>query len=496
MTKRKKSLELLGYVRVSQVAGREGDSFIAPAVQRERIQHFAASHGHKIIGWHEDLDESGGKLDRPEFQKALKGVEEGKSNGIIVAKLDRFARSVAGAAQAIERLEAAGGALLSVDLGMDTSTPQGRLMQNVLMALAEFELDRFRESWQTAKLHAVNRGVYPGRWTPPGYTKTDEGKLKKHTGNAKIVKGAFQRRGKREPIQSIVRFLNASGLLNAAGNKTWTMGSLNAMLKNRVYLGEVNIGGGQIIKKAHEAIVTEAEWRAAQATHSFSVSPDPRPLSGLLRCQGCRYVLKKILYNDGKEEKTYVFGCRRNHASGACPAPAYVMEHLAEEWVVQKFFESLEDGVLAKSVPDSDELEAAQLVLVEAQAELDAWVTSTSISQLGEKLYLSGLEHRQQAVEKAEDRLHTLIGTSDSLTDVNDLRGTWDDLSGAEKQRILGAGIDAVFLRREDNHTNQYTRAELGSRAHIFWRGEGPDDLPRKGRLLPITSLPWPDDTP
>src|SRR2546423_426245 len=138
-------MRLIGYVRVSRVGGREGESFISPTVQRERIAAAATAGGHVIADVLEDLDQPGSKYERPAFQDALARVERGEAEGIVVAKLNRFARSVAGAAQALERLESAGGVFVAVDLGMDTSTSAGRLMRNVLMSLAEFELDQIRE---------------------------------------------------------------------------------------------------------------------------------------------------------------------------------------------------------------------------------------------------------------------------------------------------------------------------------------------------------------
>src|SRR5690348_14869173 len=98
-------MRLIGYIRVSRVAGREGASFISTEVQRERIEGMAAAHGHTVSDWEQDLDQPGSKYDRPGFQAALEAVERGEADGIIVARLDRFARSVADAARAMQRLE-------------------------------------------------------------------------------------------------------------------------------------------------------------------------------------------------------------------------------------------------------------------------------------------------------------------------------------------------------------------------------------------------------
>src|ERR1700675_1629654 len=65
----------------------------------------------------------GAKLERPPFQQALARCEAGETGGIVVAKLDRFARSAVDALGAIRRLNEAGARLVSVEDNVDGSTP-------------------------------------------------------------------------------------------------------------------------------------------------------------------------------------------------------------------------------------------------------------------------------------------------------------------------------------------------------------------------------------
>src|SRR4051812_10024588 len=97
-------LKLDGYIRVSQVRGRGGDTFISPAVQRERIQAWASAFGHELLTIHEEFDESGARADRPKLLEAIDRVKAGESQGIVVAKLDRFARSLIDGLRHIETL--------------------------------------------------------------------------------------------------------------------------------------------------------------------------------------------------------------------------------------------------------------------------------------------------------------------------------------------------------------------------------------------------------
>jgi len=65
-------MDLVAYIRVSKVGDREGDSFQSPREQRRAIEAIAAlTPGARIIGEFEDLDESGGTMDRPGVQRAI-----------------------------------------------------------------------------------------------------------------------------------------------------------------------------------------------------------------------------------------------------------------------------------------------------------------------------------------------------------------------------------------------------------------------------------------
>ena len=121
-----------GYVRVSRRGGREGDSFISPEVQRRKIADWATLHGVEIVQWWEEIDQSGKKLQRPMFQQALARCEHGETGGIVVARLDRFARSAVDALTSIRRLTDAGARLVSVEDNFDGSTPMGRFAIGIL----------------------------------------------------------------------------------------------------------------------------------------------------------------------------------------------------------------------------------------------------------------------------------------------------------------------------------------------------------------------------
>src|SRR5213080_5578407 len=180
-----------GYIRVSRRAGREGESFISPEVQRKKISAWAKLHEVEVVQWWEEIDQSGAKLERPLFQQALERCERGESGGIIVARLDRFARSAVDALESIKRLNKAGARLVSVEDNFDGSTAMGRFAIGILTLIAELELERIKENWDSAVSAAVKRGVHISARAPTGYRRDEGGRLVRDEPAASLIAEAF-----------------------------------------------------------------------------------------------------------------------------------------------------------------------------------------------------------------------------------------------------------------------------------------------------------------
>src|SRR5215218_2992311 len=190
----KRSSRADGYIRVSRRAGREGESFISPEVQRNKIESWAKLHEVEIVRFWEEIDQSGAKLERPMFQQALARCEAGETGGIVVARLDRFARSAVDALSSIRRLNEAGARLVSVEDNFDGSTPMGRFAIGILILIAELELERIKGGWVTAVSEAVGRGVHISARPPTGYKRDKEGRLLRNDPAASVVADAFRKR--------------------------------------------------------------------------------------------------------------------------------------------------------------------------------------------------------------------------------------------------------------------------------------------------------------
>jgi DNA invertase Pin-like site-specific DNA recombinase len=105
-------------------------------------------------------------MTRPTFDRFLEMIAAGEADGMIVAKLDRFARSNVGALAAVEAIEGAGGTLISVAEQLDASTGAGRFLRSILFAAAQWERERIGEAWHVARNSAVERGTTSPRTSP------------------------------------------------------------------------------------------------------------------------------------------------------------------------------------------------------------------------------------------------------------------------------------------------------------------------------------------
>jgi DNA invertase Pin-like site-specific DNA recombinase len=142
------------YVRVSRV-GKRGERLISPDEQERRARDLARERGLDVGEVLTDLDESGGKLDRPGLSEALRRVEARKSGGGIVAWLDRLSRDSEHAHGLVRRIDEAGGAIYAPDAPADWTTPEGELQAGILFAFAQYVLKRASAGFERAKAQAV-----------------------------------------------------------------------------------------------------------------------------------------------------------------------------------------------------------------------------------------------------------------------------------------------------------------------------------------------------
>jgi DNA invertase Pin-like site-specific DNA recombinase len=104
---------------------------------------------------------SGGRWDRPELHRMLDQLREG--DVVVVWKLDRLSRSLKDLLSIMAKIDAAGAAFRSLTEAIDTTTPAGRMMMQMVGVFAEFEREMIRERTRAGLERAAKKGRHPGR---------------------------------------------------------------------------------------------------------------------------------------------------------------------------------------------------------------------------------------------------------------------------------------------------------------------------------------------
>lgn len=168
----------------------------------------------------EDEGKSGKDLHRKGLNEALELVRQGKAGGIIVAKLDRLSRSLLDFAHLMARADAEGWNIVALDLGVDLSTPAGKMMAQILAVFAEFERNVIGQRTRDGLAEKRAEGVILGR---PHMAK----KLTPELLTAII--GAYHVEGGYSPA---ARFLNAAGTLTPTGGAIWYPATVERVVKS------------------------------------------------------------------------------------------------------------------------------------------------------------------------------------------------------------------------------------------------------------------------
>jgi DNA invertase Pin-like site-specific DNA recombinase len=432
---------------VSRVGDRDGDRFVSPREQSERIARAAERDGLKLIDTIEEMDVSGGApLERRHgLRRAVEMVEAGQVEVVVVAYFDRLVRSLAVQSEVVERIEKAQGAILAVDVGEISADTASRWMSSTMLGLvAEYHRRATSERTADAKRRAVARGIPPFPNVPPGYkrvqTLSEKGKLvtvglEPDPKEAPVVAGAFRLRADGATIMEVRDYLRANGVDRSYHGT-------QALLASRIVLGELRFGD-LVNEHAHEAIVDESTWRRVQRQ---IVSRGRRPTSerllarlGVLRCGTCGARMVTGTTVQGRRRTPYTF--YRCNPTSDCPRRVTISAEVAEQTIADAV-KSILKGMRGRASMD-DGIRQAREEAERAEAELDKAVRAFSglddVDAARERL-----NALREARDAARGRLDDLLAAV--APTVNISADDWDLLTLAEQRDLVRATIERALV--------------------------------------------------
>jgi len=427
--------QAIGIIRVSRVSGREGESFASPGEQRHRIETECERDGLALLDVIPEMDVSGGTplASREGLRRAVERIEAGEAQVLVAAYFDRLCRSLKVQGELIERVEAAGGQVLAVDVGQVTNGSAGQWLSGTLLgAVNEYQRRTTTERTAGAQARAVARGATPFARIPLGYTR-ENGTLTVNLDEVPIVREAFKMRAEGAPLMAIRKMLQTHGVERSHRG-------VQVMLANRIYLGELHFGK-LVNLTACEAIIDRDLFDRVQR---MIIPRGPQPESrrllarlGVLRCGSCGARLSTMkMPQQGTDYAIY-----RCASTSDCEHHMSISAVIAEETIVEHVRRVLADAEGRASAEDG--AKQAEGDLATAQDALDAAVRA--FDGLGDvESARERLAELKAAVDAARARVDEM-STSAPVISVNAARD-WDRLTTDEQRALIRATIKSAVV--------------------------------------------------
>jgi len=470
-----------GYVRVSKVGDREGESYRSPALQEDEIRRWAEREGVTLGPVTVEEDVSGTKaIASRKLSKLIERAADGATEGVIVYALDRFGRDELDAALAIKRLRDVGARVVSATEGIDSSRddPASKMALKLHLMFAEAYADRVGSNWKKATLSAAAAGIHCGK-APIGYRRRDEvepeyvnGKL---VPNGRLLPDPDTRGAVVEAFDLRARgasYKEASVPIETALGRRISRNTLARMVESRTYLGEIR-RGGQVTKEAHEAIITPELFAAAKRKGA------PRPkgeaasdvlLPGLVLCGGCGGRMK---VQGGRGGRAYV--CQPGRVGNPCNEPAAAKADAVDALVESTLLLHFEEAVEASGGDERRWLEARARV-EDAEADLASWLDDPELTKgMKPENRTRAILAREKAVEEARAALYQLPDPElPDDTPILMLDGkpvayeVWGEDREADR-RVVRKLVGSVVIDKADPARRRWQ--PISERVRVNWRG-------------------------
>jgi DNA invertase Pin-like site-specific DNA recombinase len=132
-------------------------------MQIRELRDFVKRSGWKIFNEYTDQGYTGANTKRPAFAEMMYVARKRKFDVLLVWKLDRLSRSLKDLINTLDELGSLGIHFISYDNNLDTTTPTGKLVFQIIGAVAEFEKDIIRERVRAGLENARQKGKRLGR---------------------------------------------------------------------------------------------------------------------------------------------------------------------------------------------------------------------------------------------------------------------------------------------------------------------------------------------
>jgi site-specific DNA recombinase len=420
---------------------------------------------------------SGAYAERPALQEALRDARLGRFDILLVYRVDRFARSLKVLVGLLEELEHAGVAFRSATEPIDTASPTGRMLIQLLGVFAEFERATIIDRVVAGMERKAARGGWPGGSIPYGLRLDEEHHLAIEPVEFTTVKRIFARYGTdKAGGTTIATELNDEGLRTRSGRR-WSAKVILGILRNRGYLGEVSFRDvvhqpdeslldAKLFEKAQALLTKRGEGYARRQTDSH---PEYL-LTSLIECGHChRHYVGAAATGNRYRYRYYVCWTRQRYGKGSCEGErirADVLEEAVFAALIAVYGDPdlIERAIAAKEADGAEsirrhagEVAATVAELRKTEAAIERYMHAfeagnvteemfgTRVRELGDKA--RALRARESELAEAAEAIAMRAPTSDEIDslrrelEVEILRG-----SGARRKMLAQGFVHRLLV--------------------------------------------------
>jgi DNA invertase Pin-like site-specific DNA recombinase len=429
----KKHPRVFGIIRISEQGDREDERLHSPENQLAAIQAECNARGYELVDYDPEVDVSGGLplIRRPALHKAVLAVESGEIDIVMAPALDRLVRNRRVQDEVRDRIQAARGRLISLDIGEVTNgTPERDFAVGLLGDVNELYRKQISAKTKLGHARAIELGRNIGP-TPPGYVIGEDGRLEPDPPNSIVIRNAFEQRASGQTFEAIAAYLAEHEIHR-------TPPGVRKMLKNRVYLGEVSHGMARN-RKAHVAIVDRPLFDQVQRMElpGGRLAKSDRLLArqGILRCGTCGS--KMSVGHDARGWYFYHctgYGCQRKMAIGADIAES-VIENAVKQARSDLEARASADEHYRRAVDDRDHWESERERRIRV-----AMATDTG----DEPVAIEAIQEATERRDAAQTEVDRLAPARASL--ILDVHLIWEHATLAERRGLITATIKSAIV--------------------------------------------------
>lgn len=372
------------YMRLSREDGDKGESSSIENQRRVLKKYIADKENFVFFEEYIDDGVSGTSFNRPGFLRMLKDIEGKKINCVMTKDLSRLGRNYIDAGAYINRyFDEYGVRYISVNDSVDTAIDDGGMITSIKNIFNEQYSKDISTKVQSAFKVKQEAGEFVGAFPSYGYQKAsfDRHKLIIDEYSASIVRRIFhmymEGKGKigiakqlnKEGVLSPTAYKNANGLNYTNGRRLqstsyWTYSSINAILKNEMYIGHMVQGKTKrkmrqkpkmleqedwiVVPNTHEAIIDDVTWNKVQnllkrEVKQIDLKQNVSIFAGFLKCGDCGRALskknpyvRKGMVRDSSSMKGVSYSCSSYIRYGREHCSPHKISHEALEQIVLK----------------------------------------------------------------------------------------------------------------------------------------------------------------